>query len=57
VGQVVNSLWSTHHTDQRFDDFKLWIQAEFRRLGERIADLSERVRKVEERLERPILKG
>lgn len=50
--------------DTRFDDLKLWIQSEFRRidqridnLAEKIARLEERVGKLEGRIEHPVLKG
>jgi hypothetical protein len=50
--------------DKRFDDLKLWIQSEFRRLDQRIDNLAEkivsleaRVGKLQGRIEHPVLKG
>lgn len=50
--------------DKRFDDLKLWIQSEFRRvdqgldnLAEKIARLEDRVAGLEGRIEHPVLKG
>jgi len=40
--------------DKRFEDLKLWAQSEFRRLDERIDRLTERIGKIEEKLEQRI---
>ncbi len=64
IGYLVAVLYQTHHLDQRIDDMKEWIRAEFRRIDERIDHLAGRVErlearfdKLEARLAQPTTKG
>jgi hypothetical protein len=58
---VAALIYQTHYidkrfeaVDKRFDDLKDWIRAELRRIDERLDSLTERVAKIEEKLEQRI---
>jgi len=43
--------------DHRFDDMREWIRAEFKRLDDRIDNLTAKIAKMEEHAEHPVIKA
>jgi hypothetical protein len=53
-GFVIAAVYQTHHFDKRFDDLKSYIDAQVKRLEDRIGRIEGRIERLEERFERPI---